>query len=406
MTKRLLCLVVFMLSSVFAVHAVELTGALSTHDPSRIIKDGSNYYFFSTGNGIVVSSSQNLSSWKIKSNTVFPVGTWPAWINTAVPEFNGNFWAPDIIHMNGAYYLYYSCSSWGSSRSAIGVARSMSLNDPQWTDLGMVVSSNGSSTAINAIDPGLFRDDDGKVYMVYGSWFGGIGIVGIDTVDGLATTGTTKIYGGNHQSIEASNMIKEGSYYYLIVNRGNCCQGVNSTYYITVGRSENILGPYFGFGTLLQTDGRYIGPGHFGPLYDSCAIYVSIHYYDGNAQGASKLDILKMTFYDGWPELTRDFTFADCGTSGIEPSSPSDDIPFLNVYPNPSSNGPLTVDLPDEFRNENVSVDIYSLDGKKIWQNDCTGNQTVIIDFTLKKGIYLLQAKSGSKVFSQKLAVQ
>jgi arabinan endo-1,5-alpha-L-arabinosidase len=395
-----------MLFSLVAVHAVELTGSLSTHDPSRIIKDGSRYFFFSTGNGIIVSTSDNLSSWKIKSNPVFPAGTWPAWINTAVPDFNGNFWAPDIIHMNGAYYLYYSCSSWGSSRSAIGVARSLSLNNPDWTDLGMVVSSDGSSTAINAIDPGLFRDDDGKVYMVYGSWFGGIGIVGIDTVDGSATTGTTKIYGGNHQSIEASNMIKKGNYYYLIVNRGNCCQGVNSTYYITVGRSENILGPYSGFGTLLQTDGRYIGPGHFGPLYDSCATYVSIHYYDGNAGGASKLDILKMTFYDGWPELTRDFSFADCDASAIESPSALDENAFLNVYPNPAPNGPLTVYLPEEFGHETVSVEIYGLDGKQIWQKDCTGDQTVTIDFNLKKGIYILQAKNRSRVRSQKLAIQ
>jgi hypothetical protein len=272
--------------------------------------------------------------------------------------------------------------------------------------LGKVVSSNGTTTAINAIDPGLFRDTNGRIYMTYGSWFGGIGIVEIDSVSGLAKSTTTHIYGGDHQSIEASYLIKEGIYYYLIVNRGNCCQGVNSTYYITVGRSENILGPYFGFGTLLQTDGRYIGPGHFGPLYDSCATYVSIHYYDGNAGGASKLDILKMTFVDGWPELTRDFSFADCGTSGIEPTFQPDDKAFLNVYPNPAVNGPLIVDLPDDFGNETVSVEVYSLDGKQIWQNNFNGDQTVNMDFVPKKGIYLLQATSGLKVFSQKLAVQ
>jgi arabinan endo-1,5-alpha-L-arabinosidase len=385
---------------------VDLTGSLSTHDPSRIIKDGSKYYFFSTGNGIVVSSSDNLSSWKTKSNPVFPAGTWPGWIDAAVPEFAGHFWAPDIIYMNGAYYLYYSCSSWGSSRSAIGVARSASLNSPDWTDLGMVVSSDGSSTAINAIDPGLFKDDDGKVYMVYGSYFGGIGIVEIDTVEGLATTTVKRIYGGNHQAMEAANLIKEGDTYYLIVNRGTCCNGINSTYYITVGRSDTIVGPFELFRTLLRTEDKYIGPGHFGPLYDSCVTYVSIHYYDRDAGGASKLDILKMTFSDGWPELTRDFTFANCGASGIwSPSQPEEDA-FLHVYPNPAASSSLSVDLPDEFRNESVSIEIYSLDGKRLWQNEYIGNPTVTIDFTLQKGIYFLQAKTRSKICSQKLAVQ
>jgi hypothetical protein len=173
-----------------------------------------------------------------------------------------------------------------------------------------------------------------------------------------------------------------------------------------VGRSENILGPYEGFSTLLQTDGRYIGPGHFGPLYDSCATYVSIHYYDRNAGGASKLDILKMTFSDGWPELTRDFTFANCGASGIQSPSLSDDNASLNVYPNPAANGPLTVYLPDEFMNETVSVEIYSLDGKQLWRTEYSGSHTVTIEFTLKKGIYLLQAKNASRICTQKLAVQ
>jgi hypothetical protein len=173
-----------------------------------------------------------------------------------------------------------------------------------------------------------------------------------------------------------------------------------------VGRSESILGPYELFGTLLATDGKYIGPGHFGPLYDSCATYVSIHYYDRDAGGASKLDILKMTFSDGWPKLTRNFTFANCGASGIESPSQPDDDTFLNVYPNPATSGSLSVDLPDEFRDESVSVEIYSLDGKRLWQNVYNGSQTVTIDFALQKGIYFMQAKTRSKIYSHKLAIQ
>lgn len=62
--------------------------------------------------------------------------------------------------------------------------------------------------------------------------------------------------------------------------------------------------------TLLQTDGWYIGPGHFGLLREKNANYVSIHYYDGYANGNPKLDILKMTMYEGWPQLTHDFSFS------------------------------------------------------------------------------------------------
>jgi arabinan endo-1,5-alpha-L-arabinosidase len=188
-------LAVFLLAFTTHVAAVDLMGVINSHDPATLTKDGDVYWQFTTGDGIWSSYSTNLSYWTASNKPVFAIGTWPTWINTYVPGFGGNFWAPDVIYMNSAYYLYYSCSTWGSSQSAIGVVRTASLNDPVWQDMGKVVSSNGSSAAINAIDPGLFKDDDGKVYMTYGSWFGGIGIMEIDTVTGKATTGTTHIYG-------------------------------------------------------------------------------------------------------------------------------------------------------------------------------------------------------------------
>ena len=405
MNKRKLWLIAGLIMISSLAHAVELIGALSTHDPSRIMKDSTRYWFYMTGNGIPMSFSDNLVSWRMSIKTVFPAGTWPAWINARVPGFAGNFWAPDLIYMNGAYYCYYSCSTWGSSRSAIGVAKSPSLNNPEWTDLGMVVSSDGTSTAINAIDPGLFRDDDGKTYMVYGSWFGGIGIVEIDTITGLATTSTTHLYGGGHQSIEAANMIKEGNNYFLIVNRGNCCQGVNSTYYIVAGKSENIMGPYTGFVTILSSDGKYIGPGHFGPLYDSCATYVSIHYYDKTANGASKLDILRLTFYEGWPELSRNFTFENCGASAINDFRQEGNTASLYIFPNPAENNRFSVTIPEAFRDEDITITVNSLDGRQLIKENHSGVQTVTLNIATEKGIYMVHVKSGSQTYTQKLVI-
>src|SRR5690606_22425462 len=129
----------------------------------------------------------------------------------------------------------------------------------------------GGSSVINAIDPGLFQDTDGKVYMTYGSYFGGIGIVQINTSTGKTSGGTTRIAGGNGQDIEAPYIVKNGSYYYLFVNRGSCCNGTSSTYYIQVARSTSINGSYSGWRTLLSSSGKYIGPGHFGMVQDgSC----------------------------------------------------------------------------------------------------------------------------------------
>jgi arabinan endo-1,5-alpha-L-arabinosidase len=296
-----------------AVQAVTITGVPNSHDPAGLIKDGDTYFHFTTGQGIWYSTSTNLTHWSATASPVFPSG-WPSWINNAVPGFAGAFWAPDVIQMKGYYYLYYSASTFGSSRSAIGVVRTVSLKNPSWVDLGMVVSSSGASTDMNAIDPALFRDHDGRVYMSYGSFFGGLGLVEINPSTGKTTGNVQQIYGGNHQSIEAPYISRQGNYYYLYLNRGACCQGSNSSYYIQVARATSVWGPYQEERSLLPNQsGNYKGPGHVGVLKDSGCQYVSTHYYDLNDGGNAKLDLLKMSFSSGWPSLSRNFSVASCG---------------------------------------------------------------------------------------------
>lgn len=321
--RRFLLLFCFSLALFLSHGAYALKGNTNSHDPSALIKDGSRYWQFTTGDGIYAAYSTDLISWTAGPHPVFPIGTWPSWINSAVPGFSGHFWAPDVIYMNGLYHLYYSVSSFGSSRSAIGLVTNPTLNPNsssyKWTDRGMVVSSDGSSTAFNAIDPALLRDSNGRIWMSYGSFFGGLAVVEINPSTGKVMSGSsiTRIAGGGHADWEAPYIVKEGSYYYLFANRGSCCRGTSSTYTIVMGRSTNIRGPYVdsngvsltnGGGTLvLGNSGRYIGPGHVGLLREGGSNFVSIHYYDGQDNGNAKLDILNMGFWGGWPFLTRDW---------------------------------------------------------------------------------------------------
>lgn len=294
--------------------ALTLTGLTNSHDPGAIIRDGDTWFHFTTGQGIWYSTSTNLTHWVGAPTTVFG-NTWPSWINSAVAGFDGHFWAPDVIRMGNYYYLYYSVSTFGSSTSAIGVARTASLKNPSWQDLGVVVQSYGGASEINAIDPALFRDYDGKVYMSYGSFFGGIGLAEINQNTGKLAGSVTAIYGGGHQDIEAPYITRDGDYYYLFVNRGSCCQGANSSYYVQVSRANSIYGPWTGTRTILgNVSGKYKGPGHIGLLKENGCNYVSIHYYDLTDNGNAKLDILRMTYAGGWPVLTRNFSsISSCG---------------------------------------------------------------------------------------------
>ena len=304
-----LCLLVCAASA----SAIELAGLKNAHDPGTITEDGDTYFNFTTGTGIWYSTSRDLVTWTGGPGPVFT--TYPAWIKNKIPNFNGSFWAPDLIRMNGYYYLYYSVSTFGSSNSAIGVARSASLKNPAWTDLGIVVESFGGSGEINAIDPALFRDHDGKVYMSWGSFFGGIGLAEINQSTGKLAGSVSTIWGGGHRDIEAPYITRNGNDYYLFVNRGSCCKGADSTYYVEVQRATDIRGPYSGTRTVLPvSDGKYRGPGHFGVLKQDGCQFVSTHYYDLNDGGNAKLDILRMSYANGWPSLTRNFSdFAGCG---------------------------------------------------------------------------------------------
>lgn len=306
---------------------MSLSGDVAAHDPSSIIKDGDKYWMFSTGDGINAIYSTDLFNWKNGNNLVFSKGSWPAWINKYVPKFSGFFWAPDVIFINGNFYLYYSCSTLGSPTSAIGVATTPTLdpNSPNygWKDLGLVVSSS-TAWDINAIDPSVLKDTDGKLYLTYGSYSDGIGVIELDPATAKVKNGAnlSRVAGGSYATWEAPCLIKEGSYYYLFANRAHCCNGAVSTYYIVAGRSSSPHGPFLdknginlrgssgvGGGTpVLVTSGRYIGPGHFGLLRENGRNIASMHYYDGDNNGASKLDISNLQFTDDdWPIINRNY---------------------------------------------------------------------------------------------------
>ena len=100
-----------------------------------------------------------------------------------------------------------------------------------------------SSDNYNAIDPCPFVDDDGSMWLSFGSYWSGIKS-SLDPATGKRITPGSTIYSLAGSNIEASYLYKRGGYYYLFVNNGVCCSGVNSTYNIRVGRSTSVTGPY------------------------------------------------------------------------------------------------------------------------------------------------------------------
>lgn len=325
MYKRVLGFI-FTLISVSVLAQNEDIGA---HDPV-MIKEGDTYYMFCTGRGISKFSSKDMKHWKEDKPVLTSV---PQWVYKVVPGFFGHYWAPDIHHYNGKYYLYYSVSAFGKNTSAIGLATNRTLDENsaeyKWTDEGMIVQSVPGRDLWNAIDPNIAVDDEGYPWLSFGSFWTGIKLVRL-IPNRTALAEPQEWYSiarreraefaddrkAGNAAIEAPFIFKKDSTYYLFVSWDYCCRGANSTYKVVVGKSNNIEGPYLdktgksmseGGGSLVvEGNDRYAGVGHNSAYTFDGQDYLVFHAYDNKANGKSKLKIAKLSWdNEGWPVVDR-----------------------------------------------------------------------------------------------------
>ncbi|MFD1875074.1 arabinan endo-1,5-alpha-L-arabinosidase [Hymenobacter bucti] len=302
--------------------------AIPIHDPVLTRQNGT-YYLFGTGNGITVWSSKDRQSWTAEK-PVFAAP--PAWAQRDVPGFKGHIWAPDISFANGQYSLFYSISTFGKNRSAIGLATNKTLDprspDFKWTDHGAVIESVPGRDMWNAIDPNLVRDERGTPWLTFGSFWNGIKLVQLRpdltgpvepaqwrTLARRPRTATLTDSLPGDGAIEGPFIFKHADYYYLFVSFDYCCRGPQSTYKMMVGRAKAVTGPYLdqagtpleqGGGTLvLQGNADWFGVGHNAVATFDKVDYLVFHGYDGHDKGRPKLRIEPIIWNAaGWPTVT------------------------------------------------------------------------------------------------------
>lgn len=308
-----------------------LAGDISpVHDPA-LIRDGAGgrWHLFSTGlpggGGELLQwrTSPDLLTW---TSAAPPVTQIPAWAKAMIPGAT-NLWAPDIAYVDGRYRLYYSVSTFGSNRSAIGLMTSPTLDRDApgygWRDKGLVVQSTPDDD-FNAIDPNFLVDRDGRHWLSLGSFWGGIKLFELDRKTGKPlrpdaphTLARRPAPAGAPAPVEAPFIIEHGGFYWLFASYDYCCKGVSSTYYTVVGRARHVTGPYLGKdgssmlegrGTIflradLPEKQRFRGPGHVGIARDADGReVVAYHAYDRQTRGAPTLRIAPIRWgADGWP---------------------------------------------------------------------------------------------------------
>ncbi|HET9502384.1 MAG TPA: arabinan endo-1,5-alpha-L-arabinosidase [Hymenobacter sp.] len=315
-----------MLASSLPGRAQTAPPAIPIHDPVLTRQNGT-YYLFGTGNGVTVWSSKDRQAWKPEP-PVFAAP--PAWAVRAVPGFKGHVWAPDISFANGQYSLFYSISTFGKNRSAIGLATTKTLDskspDYKWVDHGAVIESVPGRDMWNAIDPNLVRDDQGTPWLTFGSFWNGIKLVQLrPDLTGPAEPQQWRTLARRphaapadslpgEEAIEGPFIFRRNGFYYLFVSFDYCCRGPQSTYKMMVGRARTVTGPYLdqagmpmekGGGTLvLQGDANWFGVGHNAVATFDSVDYLVFHGYDGHDNGRPKLRIEPLAWSaDGWPRV-------------------------------------------------------------------------------------------------------
>lgn len=268
------------------------------HDPSTIAECEGKYYTFGTGGGGLISPD----GWTWKGGAVRP----------------GGGAAPDVMKIGNRYLVIYGATGGGLGGGHNGRILTMWNNtlDPKspnfkYTEPIEVAASDGLEDN-DAIDPGLLLDPNtGRLWVSYGTYFGNIRIIELDPNTGERIKGNKEL--DIAIDCEATDMIYRNGWYYLLGTHGTCCDGVNSTYNIVVGRSRSVTGPYMdnvgrdmlqGGGKMVIAAGdRVVGPGHFGrTIIDDGVEVMSCHYEaDFNQSGRSVLGLRPLLWKNDWP---------------------------------------------------------------------------------------------------------
>lgn len=280
----------------------------SMPDPTIMKADNGYFYLYATEDvrNVPIYKSKNLIDW-VNVGTAFTESTRPTF------EPKGGIWAPDINQINGRYVLYYSMSVWGGEWTCgIGAAVADKPEGP-FTDQGMLFRSNGIGVQ-NSIDP-FYIEDAGKKYLFWGS-FRGIYVIELSD-DGLSVKQGAEKQKIAGTAFEGTYIYKKDGYYYLFASIGSCCEGVNSTYRLVVGRSQSLFGSYTDKSGKSMLDNNYelvigpndsfVGNGHCSEIVhdDAGNDWIFYHGVDKKRPEGRVLLMDQVKWVDGWPVINN-----------------------------------------------------------------------------------------------------
>ncbi|MVA77071.1 family 43 glycosylhydrolase [Auraticoccus sp. F435] len=237
----------------------------SVHDPD-LVRSGRWSYVF--GSHAAFARTDDLLRWEqlggdgLAASPLFEDG--PAELAEALSWARAStLWAPGVTQLRDGRWAYYYCACEGTSpRSAMGLAVADQVTGP-YRDTGLLLRSGmgqgeedptsedgtpyDARVHPNVIDADLVTDAEGRPWMVYGSFSGGIFLLELDPGTGRPLPGQgygQHLMGGNHARIEGPAVLHHpgSGWYYLFVTFGGL--DAHGGYNVRVARARELAGPW------------------------------------------------------------------------------------------------------------------------------------------------------------------
>ncbi|MBO9593924.1 MAG: glycoside hydrolase 43 family protein [Niabella sp.] len=210
-------------------------------DPD-ITRVGDTYYMVSTSMhyvpGCPVLQSKDLVNWEMASYAVERYDEDPRYNLQGGEMYLRGSWAATIRHHKGLFYVGFCTPNWGKEKGQFSMCTAKDIKGP-W---------KRTVFPEYLYDPGLFFDEDGKVYVVHGQHDLYVTELAADALSvkrerkriwgkGIPVPEGSSAPKGNY-GMEGSHVYKINGYYYI-----TCPAGGTEGWQVCL-RSKNIYGPY------------------------------------------------------------------------------------------------------------------------------------------------------------------
>lgn len=261
-----------------------------------IVRVGDTYYMSSTtmhmNPGVPIMKSKDLVNWKLVSYAYDTLVTNDDMnLTNGKSTYGRGSWASSIRYHKGTYYV----STFAQTSGKTHIYSTKNIEKGPWKAVSFRPSFH---------DHSLFFDDDGKVYMLYGS--GKLTLVELnDDLSGVKANGVNKVVIENASlpsqvegrrgglPAEGSQLFKVNGKYYLF----NITWPPGGMRTVVIHRADNIAGPYEG-----KVGFQDLGVAQGGLIDMPDGKWYSYLFRDFGAVGRIPY-LVPVTWQDGWPIL-------------------------------------------------------------------------------------------------------